>query len=95
MEQNSTAKNLAQVAALIVITAVATVALIVIPTDDNPMWFMTLFGSKALSAAGFYAIYKLELMWRPGNKILQAYDRACRKAEEAPNPARLRKEEER
>lgn len=94
MTQNSTAKNAAQIAALIALAGVATIALMAIPTDDNPIWFISLFGSKALAAAGFYATYKLELMWRPGNKWLQAYERACKKAEEAPNPMYLGSREE-
>lgn len=94
MEQNSTSKNIAQVAALMALSGIAIAALMAIPTDDNPIWFISLFGSKALAAAGFYATYKLELMWRPGNKILQAYDRACKKAEEAPNPMYIGKEED-
>lgn len=94
MTQNSTAKNAAQIAALIALAGVAIIALMAIPTDDNPMWFISLFGSKAIAAAGFYATYKLEQIWRPGNKWLIAYDRACKEAEEAPNPMYLGKEED-
>lgn len=94
MKQNSTATNIAQIAALMAIAAVAFLGLMADPTDDNPMWFLTFIATKAIAVAGAYAVYKLEARWRPGNKILQAYDRACKKAEEAPNPMYIGKEED-
>jgi len=76
---------MAQILVLVAFSGVAIISLMAIPTDDNPMWFISFFSTKALAAAGFYAICKLEPIWRPGNKWLQAYHRACVKAEETPN----------
>lgn len=94
MEQNSTSKNLAQIVVLAAIASIVILALMATPTEDNPAWIISLFGSKAIAAAGFYAVYRLNKKWRYGNKWLQAHDRECAKAMEAPNPMCIGKEED-
>lgn len=94
MGQNSTAKNLAQIIALATLSGIAIIALMAVPSDDDPAWIISLFGSKAIAAAGFYATYKLEKIWRPGNKWLQDYERTCKEMENAPNPKHIGKEED-
>lgn len=94
MKQNSTAKNIAQMIALTIILSIAIITISVMPAYDNPAWLTTLFGSKALGVAGLYLTFRLETMWRPGNKWLQTYYRWCKEAEETPNPMYIGKEEE-
>lgn len=94
MKQNSTATNIAQIAALMAIAAVAFLGLMADPTDDNPMWFLTFIATKAIAVAEAYAVYKLEARWRPGNKWLTAYDKSCNEALEAPNPMYIGEEDE-
>lgn len=96
MKRNSTtAKNAAQVAALITMAGISIICLITIPADNNPMWFLSLFGTKAIAAAGFYAAHRLYEAWKGRNKWLAAYDRFCMKVMEAPNPMHIGEEEQR
>lgn len=87
MKRNSTAKNIAQIAALSIITCMSMIALIL-----TPAWFFFLFATKIIAAAGFYAAYRLYEAWKKRNKWLAAYDRACREVDEAPNPMYIGKE---
>lgn len=92
MEQ-STIKNIAQIIVLTAISTISLLAMMAIPTDGYTTWALALLGSKAVAIAGFYTTYKLEKIWRPGNKWLQTYEQWFRGTEDERNTIYTRKGE--
>lgn len=87
-------KSIIRITLIVAAASVGTLGLMAVPYDDSPTWFTDFFLSKAIAAAGWYAAWLLYAKWSKVDKWLEAYDKSCEEALNAPNPLYIDEEDE-
>ena len=88
------AKNAARSLILFALVAISIICLMAgLEEKEGYGWFVELIGSKIIMVGAFWASIKLHDRWNKTDKWLMAYDRECKKTDEAPNPMYHTKEE--
>lgn len=91
-----TAKSAAKSLILFALAAISIICLMAgLEEDGSDWWFAVLVGSKVISVGAFWASIKLYDRWSKTDKWLMAYDRECKRTDEAINPMYNAKEAER